>query len=142
MAMTEEMKDRQIEQPLSTTDMPVDLTIFSGGGADDSGLPPTGGAVPPGDDDIPLLAPKGSSQRGRLIKNEDKEAMNRFIGATYEVRQFSLWENKDMKAYQDLMSSVGTDKFSRVVFQDRVYVEQKQSWKILIEIEHFTIVAR
>lgn len=94
------------------------------------------------DTDVPIYTPKGSSQKGRLVKNEDKEVRDRYAGATFEVRQFSLWKNDDMKAYADVMSEVGTDKYSKVVFQERVYIEEHQSWKVLIEIEHFCLVAR
>jgi hypothetical protein len=97
---------------------------------------------PSEDIDIPIWAPKDSKQKGRLVKNEDKEVKARYTGATYEVRQFDLWKEKDVKDYQALMSDVGTDKYSRVVFQDRVYIEDKKSWKVLVEVQHFVLVAR
>jgi hypothetical protein len=92
--------------------------------------------------DLPIYSPKDSKQKGKLVKNEDKEVKDRYPGATYEVRQFDLWKEKDVKDYQALMSDVGTDKYSRVVFQDRVYIEDKKSWKVLVEVQHFVLVAR
>ena len=92
--------------------------------------------------DLPIYPLKDSKQKGKLVKNEDKEVKDRYPGATYEVRQFDLWKDSDVKDYQALMSDVGTDKYSRVVFQDRVYIEDKKSWKVLVEVQHFVLVAR
>lgn len=131
------------EQPdmngISTVDTPLDFGIdmMETPKKDDRSDDP-----PPEDRDLPMYKFPGSTQDRRLVKNEDKEVVDRYPGATYEVRQFSLWKDDDCKDYQDIMSGVGTDKYSRIVFQDRVWVEEKQSWKVLIEIEHFVLVAR
>lgn len=125
---------------LATTDMDITAAM-------DSFIGTTPGDDGKDDDpqegiDLPIYPAKDSSQKGRLVKNEDKEVKDRYPGATYEVRQFDLWKEKDVKDYQALMSDVGTDKYSRVVFQDRVYIEDKKSWKVLVEVQHFVLVAR
>lgn len=94
------------------------------------------------DGGLPVVRQPGSTETPSLVKNEDKEVKSRHIGATYEVKQFSLWKEEDMKSYQDILSSVGVDGPSKVVFQDRVYIPEHQSWKVLLEIAHYCIVAR
>jgi hypothetical protein len=136
------MSERQPDLPgLSTTDM--DLTKVMDTFQEEPPVQEDDTPKPsPEDIDVPIYTPKDSKQKGKLVKREDKEFKDRYPGATYEVKQFDLWKEEDVKEYQSLMSEVGTDKYSRVVFQDRVYIEDKKSWKVLVEVQHFVLVAR
>ena len=139
--MSEEQASRDIPG-LSTTDM--DITgVLSDIGMTPPPPDPEDNAPPPVDmEDVPVLV-RGSNQKTKkLVKNEDKEVRDRYVGATYEVHQYNLWKAEDLKAYQELMTSVGTDKYSRVVFQERMYLQDKQSWTILVEIQHFALISR
>jgi len=135
-----ETQDQDNFPGLSTTDM--DISAVMKGFEKDAPPPPPDDPPPQDTDDVPIYIKKGSQKAKSLVKNEDREVRDRYVGATYEVHQFNLWKEEDLKAYQSLMTSVGTDKYSRVVFQERMYLQDKQSWTILVEIQHFTLVSR
>lgn len=127
---------------LSTTDMDI-TSVLNDLGAAPVPPEPEDNASPSTDmEDVPVLMRGSGSKSKKLVKNEDKEVRDRYVGATYEVHQFNLWKAEDLKAYQELMTSVGTDKYSRVVFQERMYLQDKQSWTILVEIQHFALISR
>lgn len=126
---------------LATKDTPIGEALIQDWGEDskdknDRSEPPSR------QPELPVYQEPGSGKESSLVKNEDREVREHHIGATYEVKQFSLWKEDDMKAYQDILTSVGVDGPSKVVFQDRVYIPEHQSWKVLLEIAHYCIVAR
>ena len=84
-----------------------------------------------------LVKGKGAA---KLTKNEDPEVRDRYNGIRYEVFQFSLWSADDMKKYAEVMTDVGTDPFTSIAFHDRVYIQEKQSWKVLLELAHYVQV--
>lgn len=94
-------------------------------------------------EDAPQYVPEGSeAAKEKLYKNDDPEVMNRYTGAYYEVYQFELWNKEDMAKYQEVMTSVGTDRYSAIIFQDRVFIKEKNSWKVLLELAHYVQVVK
>ena len=93
--------------------------------------------------DPPAFIPKGSEKaKYKLYKNDDPEVLARYTGAQYEVHQFELWKDTDMKKYQEIMTQVGTDEFTAIIFQDRVFISEKGSWKVLLELAHYVQVIK
>jgi hypothetical protein len=93
--------------------------------------------------DPPPFIPKGSEKaKHKLYKNDDPEVLARYTGAQYEVHQYELWKEKDMAEYQDIMTQVGTDEFTAIIFQDRVFIKEKNSWKVLLELAHYVQVIK
>ena len=82
---------------------------------------------------------KGRGGR-KLTKNEDPEVRDRYTGIRYEVCLFELWNDDDRKAYEAKMTEVGTDPFASQYFHERIYVPEKKSWKVLLEIAHYVQV--
>lgn len=64
-------------------------------------------------------------------KDEDPTTLKPQSCMTVQVGVFSLWDPEDMKKYQAVWSAVGLNA-AQVLFEDQKWVEDKQSWKILL----------
>lgn len=88
---------------------------------------------------LPLYNPEKPSE---LLKNEDPQSVRPFVGAEYEVLQFDLWKEGEIKAYQEKLTEVGTDPNSYITFHDRISDKDHGSWSVLLEIAHRVRVKR
>lgn len=127
------------EPELATSDTNIQEALLE---AEESSAKPAGSGINLLADP-PSFIPDGAEKvKFKLYKNEDPEVKARYTGAKYEVYQFELWKPEDMAKYQSVMTEVGTDEFTAIIFQDRVFIKEQSSWKVLLEIAHYVQVIK